>query len=229
MSYEFDFSVIWEYRHLVIAGFWMTVRISLVSLFLAGFLGLVGGGAGASQSKVARFTSSAYVEFTRNIPILIHVLFWYVGLSMLRIPSFWCAVLGLSIHTSAYVAEVVRAGINSIPKGQVEAGLALGLSRFQTNVIIIYPQAVRMILPSVPGLLSQLVKDSSLAAVIAVPELTYQAGAIEGRTFRSFEAYISIAVLYFLIVNVLSSATLGTMRWRRNRARHAADLVRPHG
>jgi ABC-type amino acid transport system permease subunit len=130
--------------------------------------------------------------------------FWYMALSFLRLPPFLCAVLGLTFYSSAYVAEVVRAGIGGIPKGQAQAAEASGLRPWQVRLLVIYPQALRNIAPSLASLSSQLIKDSSLASVIAVAELTYQAGSIEGQTFRTFEIYITVALLYLLLVTVVS-------------------------
>jgi ABC-type amino acid transport system permease subunit len=120
------------------------------------------------------------------------------------LPAFACAVLGLSIYSAAYVAEIVRAGIGSVPPGQFQAALAGGLTGFQTLRLIVYPQALHIVAPSLASLMSQLIKDSSLASVIAVADLTYQAGAIEGQTFRTFEVYITISLLYLLLVTLVS-------------------------
>src|SRR3546814_6373698 len=108
-------------------------------------------------------------------------------------------MLALAIYSGAYVTEVVRSGINSVARGQYQAALASGLRPSQALRLVIYPQALRVISPSLAGLCSQLIKDSSLASVIAVAELTYQAGAIEGHTFRTFEAYITITLLYLVL------------------------------
>ncbi len=148
------------------------------------------------------------------MPLLVHMYFWYLGLTALRLPAFWCGVLALAIYSGAYVAEIVRAGIQSVPAGQTAAGLASGLSPRQILIHIVYPQALRIVAPSLAGLLSQLIKDSSLASVISVGELTFAAGAIEGDTFRTFEAYIGVTVLYLVTVTAISQATLRTLRGR---------------
>jgi ABC-type amino acid transport system permease subunit len=127
-----------------------------------------------------------------------------MALACLRLPPFACAVLGLTLYSSAYVAEVVRAGLGSVPRGQAQAAAASGLRPAQVLLLVVYPQALRIIAPSLASLASQLIKDSSLASVIAVAELTYQAGAIDGQTFRTFEVYITIAALYILLVLIVS-------------------------
>jgi ABC-type amino acid transport system permease subunit len=117
-------------------------------------------------------------------------------------------VLGLAIYSAAYVGEVVRGGINAVARGQSYAALATGLTRAQTLRFVIYPQALRIIAPSLASLFSQLIKDSSLASVITVAELTFVASAIESDTFRSFEVYITISVFYIVLVVAASNLVL---------------------
>jgi len=208
MAYQFDWSVLWQYRGTLLQGFFYTLGLSLIGLCGAIAVGVIVGAGGTSARRWLRAACGGYVEVCRNIPLLVHMYFWYLGLSALKLPSFWCAILALSIYSGAYVAEVVRAGIQSVPRGQEAAGLASGLTRRQTLLYIVYPQALRMVAPSMAGIFSQLIKDSSLASVISVAELTFQAGAIEGTTFRTFEAYIGISVAYLLIVTTISQTTL---------------------
>lgn len=214
MSYDFDWSVLWRYREALASGFAVTLALSLIGLAGALALGLIAGTAGARGSRAARSIAGTYVEIARNVPLLVHMYFWYLGLTALRLPAFWCGVLALAIYSGAYVAEIVRAGIQSVPAGQSAAGLASGLSPYQTLVHIVYPQALRIVAPSLAGLLSQLIKDSSLASVISVGELTFAAGAIEGETFRTFEAYIGVTVLYLVTVTAITQVTLRTLRGR---------------
>ena len=200
MQYQFDFGVLWRYREHLWHGLLLTVALSIVALLAAVIFGILIGSASTSRKWWFRGIAASYVEVCRNIPLLVHILFWYIGLSTLRIPNFWCAVLGVAIHSSAYIAEIVRSGIQSVPYGQTEAAISSGLSMPQALLHVVYPQALRMVLPSMAGMFSQLIKDSSLASVIAVSELTFQAGAIEGDTFRSFEAYIGISLLYLIFI-----------------------------
>ncbi len=204
MSYQFDWGPIWENRQAILDGLTMTILLSFAGLALALVLGLLVGTLGASRSRVARVASAVFVECMRNVPLLIHMYLWYMALAFLRLPPFLCAVLGLTFYSSAYVAEVVRAGIGGIPRGQTQAAEASGLRPWQVRLLVIYPQALRNIAPSLASLSSQLIKDSSLASVIAVAELTYQAGSIEGQTFRTFEVYITIALLYLALVTIVS-------------------------
>lgn len=178
----------------------------MVALLGAVMVGILIGTASTSRQWWLRGISYTYVEICRNIPLLVHILFWYVGLSALRIPNFWCAVLGLSVYSSAYIAEIVRSGIQSVPIGQTEAAIASGLKMSQALLHVVYPQALRIVVPSMAGMFSQIIKDSSLASVIAVTELTFQAGAIEGETFRSFEAYIGVSGFYLIFVWLITQS-----------------------
>jgi ABC-type amino acid transport system permease subunit len=117
-------------------------------------------------------------------------------------------VLALGSYSGAYVAEIVRAGLRGVPRGQTEAGLATGLSRRQVFVRIVIPQALADVAPSLAGVFSQLIKDSSLASVIGVADLTFSAGAIEGETFKTFEAYTGITLLYLVAVTAVTRLSL---------------------
>jgi ABC-type amino acid transport system permease subunit len=140
----------------------------------------------------------------RNVPLLVHMYFWYIGLSFLRLPPFACAVAALTLYSGAYVAETVRAGLGAVARGQRLAALATGLTLRQALFYVVYPQALRIITPSLASDFSQLIKDSSLASVITVAELTYEASAIEGQTFRTFEIYITISLLYLALVTLVT-------------------------
>jgi His/Glu/Gln/Arg/opine family amino acid ABC transporter permease subunit len=208
MSYHFDWTPIWALRGLIAEGLIMTVALSAVSLAVSIVIGLIVGGAASAGSRTARWLAFAFTETMRNIPLLIHMYIWYMALAVLRLPAFSCAVLGLSLYSGAYVAEIVRAGIGAVGRGQMQAALATGLTTVQAMRYIVYPQALRIIAPSLASLFSQLIKDSSLASVIAVSELTYQAGAIEGQTFRTFEVYITISLVYLVLVTAVSQLVL---------------------
>jgi len=208
MTYQFDWTPIWEARGLIAEGLLVTVAVSAVSLAFSVVIGFIVGGAASAGSRTMRGLALLFTETMRNIPLLIHMYIWYMAFAFLRLPAFSCAVLGLSLYSGAYVAEVVRTGIGAVGRGQIQAALASGLTRLQAMRLIIYPQALRIIAPSLASLFSQLIKDSSLASVIAVAELTYQAGAIDGQTFRTFEVYITISLIYLVLVTAASQLVL---------------------
>lgn len=223
MNYTLQFGPIWDNRALIVDGFITTILLSAAALVLAIVIGLLVGTAATAQGRTARALSIAYVESMRNIPLLIHMYFWYNGLSFLKIPAFWCGVLGLSLYSGAYVAEIVRSGIGSVPRGQRQAALASGLTNVQAMLFVVYPQAIRAIIPSLASVFSQLIKDSSLASVIAVADITYQASAIEGQTFRTFEIYITVCLLYLALVTVVSQTLTILSGTRDGLARRVAD------
>jgi His/Glu/Gln/Arg/opine family amino acid ABC transporter permease subunit len=208
MPYQLDWAPIWNNRDLIVEGFVTTIALSALGLVLALIIGVVVGTAGASRSRLLRSCAAAYVELMRNVPLLVHMYFWYMGLAFLRLPPFACAVAALALYSGAYVAEVVRSGIGAVPQGQQLAALATGLTPLQAFLLVIYPQALRIIMPSLASVISQLIKDSSLASVITVAELTYEATAIEGQTFRTFEVYIVISLLYLLLVSIVTYGLL---------------------
>jgi His/Glu/Gln/Arg/opine family amino acid ABC transporter permease subunit len=208
MSYHFDWAPIWAHRDILVSGFALTVAVSATALVLAIILGTLLGTLATAQSRLLRIGAAIVVEGTRNVPLLIHMYFWYIGLAFLRLPPFLCAVFGLAIYSAAYVGEIVRGGIDAVARGQSQAALASGLTRGQTLRLVIYPQALRIMAPSLAGLFSQLIKDSSLASVITVAELSFAASAIESDTFRSFEVYITVSVLYIVLVMATSNLVL---------------------
>lgn len=204
MQYHFDWAPIWANRDLIVDGFLTTIALSALALGLALVTGVIVGTGGASQRPALRGCAAAYVELMRNVPLLVHMYFWYIGLSFLALPPFCCAVAALTLYSGAYVAETVRAGLGAVAHGQRLAALATGLTPRQALFYVVYPQALRIITPSLASLFSQLIKDSSLASVITVAELTYQASAIEGQTFRTFEIYITISLLYLALVTLVT-------------------------
>jgi len=212
--YQFDWTPLWEHRDMLASGFLMTVELSVVSLVCATLAGVVIGSCGALGSRSLRVAALGWVELVRNIPLLIHMYIWYMALAFLRLPPFACAVLALSIYSSAYVSEIVRAGINAVPRGQLQAAAAMGLTPVQALRLVIYPQVLRAIAPSLASVFSQLIKDSSLASVITVAEITYQAGALDGLTFRTFEIYAAILVLYLVLVTVVNQTLSWVLRRR---------------
>ena len=201
-----DFAPIWTHRDQVVEGLAATVGLSAAGLTGALLIGAPVGVAGASASRALRRAAIGYVEAVRNIPVLLHIYVWYFGFAWLDLPAAACAVLGLSIYSGAYAAEIVQAGLLAVPPGQADAARALGLTRWQVWRLVLAPQAFRLVAPSLASLFSQLIKDSSLASAIAVGELSYQAGAIEADTFRSAEIYAVVLVLYVALVTAVGQA-----------------------
>ncbi len=191
----------------LLRGLLVTLRISLLSLLGMLALALTTALLRLSPSAVARGAARCYLELIRNTPLLIQIFFVYFVLApILDIGAPAAAVLALSLFEGAYAAEILRAGIVSISRGQWEAAASLGLGRFAAFCFVILPQALRRILPPLTGQAISLVKDSSLVSAIAVYDLTMQAQKIVSETFLVFEVWFTVAAMYLLLSLGLSVA-----------------------
>jgi len=189
-------------------GFMLTLKISVVSIIFAVIIGTVVGIARLSKEPVTRGLSLAYVELIRNTPLLvqIYIIYFFVG-SMLRLSAFVAGAAALAIFAGAYVGEIVRAGIQAIPKGQMEAARSLGMPYGTAMRHIILPQAFKQIIPPLAGQFISLIKDSSLVSVIALADLMFQGQQAVARTYSAFEIYFTVAFLYLVMTFTLSMAT----------------------
>ncbi len=217
-SYQFDWSVILtgQYHEWLVSGLYVTIQLSLVSIALSFLLGLMIAVMRMSTVGPVRWFAVGYLEFFRNTPLLIQLFFWYFG-SYKILPEavnnwlnsqnyeFAAAVIGLTIYTSAFIAEDIRSGIRSIPKEQMEAARSSGFSYVRSMQYIILPQAVRLTIPPLISQFLNLTKNSSLAMTIGVAELTYQARQVESYTFKGFEAFTA-ATLVYLILSIVITA-----------------------
>jgi polar amino acid transport system permease protein len=209
IDYHWDWHVPWQYRTLFIRGFVYTLVISFFSIILGLAIGVANGVASTSKNPFINQFSQMYVELFRGTPLLVQIyIFYFCVASVVRLNN--PVVIGsitLAFFSGAYISEMVRAGIESIEKGQIEAARATGLSEWQTMRYIIFPQAFRRVLPPVTGQFVSLIKDSSLLSVISVRELTKASEVINATTYRTFEAYIPLAVLYMLLTYPLYYVT----------------------
>ena len=225
-SYEFRWSVLWESPHgsWLLDGLLMTLKVSALSWVLALLLGIFFGALRTVPFRPLRAIAAAYVELFRNVPLLVWLFFFYFGVPEALPESsrqwlirhgmeFWAAVTGISIYHGARMAEVIRAGIQSIPKTQHEAGLASGLSVSQTYRLIIIPISLRLIVPPATNESLNLLKNSSLAMTIGVAELTFATRQIETYTAKAIEAFTAGTVIYLILC--LSIAALTNQLERR--------------
>ena len=189
-------------------GFLLTLKISIVSTIFGIIIGIIVGIARLSKEPVTRAISLTYVELIRNTPLLVQIfiIYFFVG-SLLRLSAFVAGTSALSIFAGAYVGEIVRAGIQSIHKGQMEASRSLGMSYSQAMRHIILPQALKRIIPPLAGQFISLIKDSSLVSVIALADLMFQGQQAVARTYYTFEIYFTVAFLYLIMTFSLSMAT----------------------
>lgn len=204
-----DFSFVSEYSGYFVEGTINTLIIAasavLIGTIIGAFLGLMK----ISRSKVFRFIASVYIEILRGTPILVQLYIVYFAIPMMfkiSINPLTAGIITLSLNSGAYVAEIIRAGVNSIDKGQMEAARSLGMSHWQAMRLIIMPQAIKNILPALANEFITIIKESSIASVIGVNEIMYKANSIRGNLARAFEPLIIAAAIYFILTFTLSKA-----------------------
>lgn len=218
-DYEFRWDVIPANFDFLMSGLQQTLIISALTLTLALIGGLVIALLDMSKYTVPRVIGLTIGEIIRNTPILVQLLWVYYVLPItldIRIEAWTALVIGLSLYSSAFIAEAYRAGIQSVPTGHREAAQVLGLSRLQSFKRIVLPQAIRMILPPLAANFVQLIKYSSLGAVISVGEITRRGMELSSTIFRPLEVFTFIALVYFLICWPLA---MGIRLWERRLSR----------
>ncbi|MVP02383.1 ABC transporter permease subunit [Paenibacillus lutrae] len=201
-----DLSVIVEHWDRYIEGFGNTVLVSLLSLVLSFLLGSLIAVLRISPIKILRIVSAAYVEFVKNIPLLLIIFFFYYGSSELglSLDGFTAGTIGLTIYTSAFIAEAIRAGILAVPKGQTEAARSSGLTYGQTMIHIVLPQAIKIVVPPLGNQFLNLIKNSSILGVIAGMDLMYFGDLINSDTLDTVNVYIGVALFYLVLTVPLS-------------------------
>ncbi|HEX2933440.1 MAG TPA: amino acid ABC transporter permease [Candidatus Binatia bacterium] len=218
MSYNFNWSVLWtgQSGHWLLEGLLTTLQIFFLGWLLAIALGILAGALRTAPIRILRWLANAYVEFFRNVPLLVWMFFWYFGVPPLLPQAlqdwlfehgaeFWAAVFALGVYHGARFSEVIRAGIQSIPKTQLEAALSTGLSITQAYRLIIVPIALRLIVPPATNETLNLLKNSSVALTIGVAELTFQTRQIETYTAKAFEALTAGTVIYLLLCLMIAA------------------------
>lgn len=202
-----DFSIILEYYPTLLRGLYNTLLICASSLILGLLLGVLICMLRMSNNSVIRFIGKSYINIVRGTPFLVQVyLLYYVGpLYGVTLSAFVCGVITLTIFGSAYFSEIYRAGVESVPKGHLEAASSLGMSRYQAFIRITFPQMMALIIPMLTNQLVGLVKESAILSTVTVHELTFAGTRIIGETFRYFEVYIVLALLYWILNTLLSA------------------------
>ena len=199
---QFDWSVVWTHRDALLHGAALTVGLTVATMLLAVPGGILLALMRLSANPVLRNVSLAFVEFFRNLPLILVIYWVFYVMPMaadVQFSPLTTALVALVCNVSAYNAETFRAGINSIRKGQMEAALAMGMSRRQAMFKVVIPQAARRILPVLASTWISLFKDTSLVSVIAVGELAYSAMQVRAQTFRVLEMLTAMAVIYWLM------------------------------
>jgi His/Glu/Gln/Arg/opine family amino acid ABC transporter permease subunit len=207
-AYTFEWSAIVNGLPYLLEGAGLTVLISAVAMVLAAGVGLILAAMSQTSAVAVRRVVAGYVEVFRNTPLLIQIFIVYFGLPQLglKLSPFLSGLSALVLYAAAYNTEIFRAGIEAVPHGQTEAARSLGLSRSQELRCVVLPQAVRISLPALGNNLVSLVKNSSLVSTIGMVELMFVANDISFNNFRTFEIYGAAAILYVVLVLLLSRA-----------------------
>ena len=186
-------------------GLWVTIWISFVSGFVGLVIGLITGLCRLSPNPTLRGLAVLYIELIRGTPLLVQIFIFYFFIgTVLNLDRIVAGVGALALFVGAYTAEIIRAGIQSIPKGQTEAARSLGMSATQTMIHIVLPQAFKRVLPPLAGQFISLIKDSSLVSVIAITDLTKSGREIITSNFATFEIWFTVALLYLVVTSLLS-------------------------
>ena len=208
MTGKFDIHILFDHWDRFLEGFLHTIASSALALVGSFILGTIIAVMRIAPLKPLNWIGTAYVEFIRNIPLLLVVFVFFLGLPTLGVPldGFTSGTLGLMVYTASFIAEAIRAGIQSVPSGQSEAARATGLSYMQTMVHIILPQAIKIVLPSISNQFINLVKNSSILAVVSGFDLMYYADLINADTFLPLTVYTIVALFYLILTLPLSMA-----------------------
>jgi His/Glu/Gln/Arg/opine family amino acid ABC transporter permease subunit len=201
-----DFSFLSEYYMFFINGAKFTLVLAFFTVFLGIIVGTIFALMKISRNKILNMVASTYVEIIRGTPLLVqlYIIFYGLPYAGLELPDMVAGILALSINSSAYVAEIIRGGINAIDKGQMEAARSLGMSYNRAMISIIIPQAVKNIIPVLGNEFIVVIKESSIVSVIGIHELSYNADTVRGNIFKPFEPLLVSAFMYFIMTFTLS-------------------------
>jgi polar amino acid transport system permease protein len=201
VGYVFQFGTVWRELDHLILGAWLTVRLSAIAMALGLVVGIAGAEAKASRYRLLRGAVQVYIEAIRNTPFLVQLLLIYLGLPSLglRLTPDQSALLAMVVNLGAYAIEIMRAGIEAVPKGQLEAGRALGLKPWHIFRFIVLVPALRTVFPALASQFILIMLASSVVSVISAEELTAVTDTIVARNFRSFEFYLAITAIYLAL------------------------------
>jgi arginine/lysine/histidine transport system permease protein len=211
-----NFNFLSKYYFFYIAGVENTILLALFTVLFGVVFGIILALMKISKNKIARFIAAAYIEFIRGTPLMVQLFIIYYGLPYIGVtfpdipalgsnfPDFMAGIITMSINSSAYVAEIIRAGIQAVDKGQAEAARSLGLTQTMTMRHIIIPQALKNILPALGNEFITVIKESSIVSIIGIHELMYNADTVRGNIFQPFEPLIVAAIMYFILTFTLS-------------------------
>jgi polar amino acid transport system permease protein len=205
MAYQLDPSIIIKYLPLFLKGVFLTVEVSFFAILIGLAIGILFAVARTSRFKILNLVGAVYVEVFRNTPLLIQIFIIFFGLPGIgiKLSPYISGLTALVLYVGAYNTEVIRAGLEAVPRGQMEAAKSLGLTGVQTFLYVILPQTFRVCLPALGNNWVALVKNSSLVSVIGMVELTWVAYDLNALTFRSFELFGAATIFYLILIFIL--------------------------
>lgn len=204
----------WSVLRFLPSGLAITFQVTVLSISVATFIGLFAGLGQISRNRLINRIATVYVEIIRGIPLVVQIFYIYYSLGQfLKLEGVLAAVLALAVCYGAYMGEIFRAGIQSIPKGQMEAALALGLTRSQALRYIIIPQTIKVVLPAIGNEFIALLKDSSLVSILALTDLMQRGKQYATQSFAYFETFTMVALVY-LVLTLFLSRLVGIMEER---------------
>ncbi len=219
--------IIQTYGTMLLKAMGHTLLLCLLSLLFASVIGMVFGLMNVGHNRVLNFIGTVYVDAVRGVPLIVLAYFIYFGIpagiqslgfTNFRLDALQAGTIALSMNCGAYMAEIVRAGIQSVDRGQMEAGRSLGLSYGAGMALIVVPQAIRTMIPSIINQFIITLKDTSILSVIGFPELTNVGKTIMGNTFKNLQAWAIVGIMYLIVITILSKISLRIER-RINRGR----------
>jgi His/Glu/Gln/Arg/opine family amino acid ABC transporter permease subunit len=217
-NYRFNWSVVFDNLPMFFQALWVDIWIAIAAFVMALCIGLLAAMMSLSRSPIARWTSFAWVQFMRGVPIYVMLVWVYFGISAaLRLPfsAIEAALIALTLCGSAYTCEAFRSGLQAVPQGQIDAGRAVGLGEARLFLDVVLPQAIRYVIPPLASVFVIMIKWATLASVIAVADMIYFARQVTIQNFTPFEAYFAVAVIFVLVTSVLSYGVALLERWLR--------------
>ncbi|MDA9404877.1 amino acid ABC transporter permease [Bradyrhizobium sp. CCBAU 45389] len=206
---HFDPAILVDYWPLLLQGAWLTLQVSVAALLLGYAAGIAVALIALTPGWLPRFVAGFYVEILRNIPFIIILFVVYYGLPFwgIRLPATLVGTVALALFASAYYAEIVRAAILALPRGQFESARAIGMSPANAMWHVVAPQILRTLVPPSTNMTLTMMKEMAVLSSITVPELTYQSLVVQGNTFAPFEVFAAVASIYWLIAVVIAEAS----------------------
>ena len=201
-----NFDLLIKYYPLLLAGIMTSLQIAFISCGIGAVVGTCLGIILAGKNKVAKFFAQAYVSIIRGTPMLIQVMGTYAVLRTIGvpIPALWSAIISIGLNSAAYLSQTILTGITSVSKGQIEAAKTLGFTPMQTIRYIIFPQAIRTVLPNLESEIVTLIKDSSLASTIGVYEIMQQGQVVISQTYDTPSVYFAIGIIYLILTTTVT-------------------------